>query len=54
MECGKTSLTVSAQREKDNDTTINTGPLVVADQGTCCIDELDKMSNSNEIIRSIN
>lgn len=42
-------LTVSIHHEKGNNTSLGAGPLLLADQGTCCIDELDKMSNSNQV-----
>lgn len=54
--CGKTSstagLTLSIHHEKGNNTSLGAGPLLLADQGTCCIDELDKMSNSNQVSNS--
>ena len=40
-------LTVAVSREgggKDGDMAIEAGALILADQGVCCIDELDKIS----------
>ncbi|KAJ6643750.1 DNA helicase MCM8 [Pseudolycoriella hygida] len=55
--CGKTSstagLTVSIHHEKGHDTSLAAGPLLLADQGTCCIDEMDKMSNSNQALLEV-
>ncbi|XP_037038366.1 DNA helicase MCM8 [Bradysia coprophila] len=55
--CGKTSstagLTVAVHHEKGNNTSLGAGPLLLADQGTCCIDELDKMSNSNQALLEV-
>jgi len=50
--CGITAstagLTVALSREgKGGDLSIEAGALVLADQGACCIDELDKVPNPN-------
>ena len=44
--CGKGTTSVGLSATAGAGGTINAGALVLADRGVCCIDELDKMSQS--------
>lgn len=57
LVCGDTSsqagLTVAIRQEKGTSGSIEAGALVLANQGTCCIDEFDKMAANHKVLLDV-
>lgn len=57
LVCGDTSsqagLTVAIRQDKGSSGSIEAGALVLANQGTCCIDEFDKMAANHKVLLDV-